>query len=107
MSPGTSPEQRGDNNPARNALNIYGDDEARQLEGVGRVSRTGYEERYLMNYDSYSLKLNGALHYRINDNMELIYQYNYNQGRAAYTMQFDHYEQVPNNVAQEVQAKYA
>jgi elongation factor G len=29
------------------------------------------------------------------------------QGRATFTMQFDHYEQVPSNVAQEVQAKYA
>ena len=26
---------------------------------------------------------------------------------ATFTMQFDHYEQVPQNVAQEVQAKYA
>ncbi|QYK43917.1 MAG: elongation factor G [Xanthobacteraceae bacterium] len=31
----------------------------------------------------------------------------FSQGRATFTMQFDHYEQVPNNVAQEVQAKYA
>jgi elongation factor G len=29
------------------------------------------------------------------------------QGRANFTMQFDHYEQVPSNVAAEVQAKYA
>jgi elongation factor G len=29
------------------------------------------------------------------------------QGRAAYTMQFDHYEQVPQAIAAEVQAKYA
>jgi elongation factor G len=29
------------------------------------------------------------------------------QGRANYTMQFDHYEQVPTAVAQEIQAKYA
>jgi elongation factor G len=29
------------------------------------------------------------------------------QGRATFTMQFDHYEQVPQNVALEVQAKYA
>src|SRR5436309_4129280 len=29
------------------------------------------------------------------------------QGRATFTMQFDHYGQVPSNVAQEVQAKYA
>lgn len=31
----------------------------------------------------------------------------FSQGRANYTMQFDHYEQVPQAVAQEVQAKYA
>jgi elongation factor G len=31
----------------------------------------------------------------------------FSQGRATFTMQFDHYEQVPSNVAQEVQAKYA
>jgi len=29
------------------------------------------------------------------------------QGRATYTMQFDHYEQVPSAVAAEIQAKYA
>ena len=29
------------------------------------------------------------------------------QGRAQYTMQFDHYEQVPSNVAEEVRAKFA
>jgi elongation factor G len=31
----------------------------------------------------------------------------FTQGRASYTMQFSHYEQAPNNVAQEIQAKYA
>jgi elongation factor G len=29
------------------------------------------------------------------------------QGRAQFTMQFDHYAQVPQAVAEEVQAKYA
>jgi elongation factor G len=29
------------------------------------------------------------------------------QGRATFTMQFDHYEPVPSNIAQEIQAKYA
>ena len=29
------------------------------------------------------------------------------QGRANYTMQFDHYEQVPSDEADKVQAKYA
>ena len=81
----TPPGLRGDQNPARDALNIYGDEISRELPGIGRVSRTGYEERYLMDYDVYSLKLNGALHYRLGSNAELIYQYNFNRGRAAYT----------------------
>jgi elongation factor G len=29
------------------------------------------------------------------------------QGRASYTMEFDHYEPVPHNVAEEVKAKLA
>ena len=29
------------------------------------------------------------------------------QGRATFTMQFDHYEQVPSAVAAEIQAKFA
>ncbi len=81
----TPVEQRGDNNPGRNALNIYGDEVARTLNGIGRVSRTGYEERELMDYDVNSLKLNAALHYRINENMELIYGYNIGRGKASYT----------------------
>lgn len=85
VDPGTPEHQRGDSNPARNALNIYGDDEARTLEGIGRVSRTGYEERDVTDYDVYSLKLNGALHYRINENMELSYQYNFGKGTTNYT----------------------
>jgi outer membrane receptor protein involved in Fe transport len=85
VDPGTPTEQRGDNNPARNALNIYGDDETVEVENAGFVSRTGYEERDLTDYDVYSLKLNGALHYRINDNMEAVYQYNFGQGTANYT----------------------
>jgi iron complex outermembrane receptor protein len=85
VDPETAPENRGDNNPARNALNIYGDDEARNLPTAGRVSRTGYEERDVMDYDVYSLKLNGAAHYRFTDNLELIYQYNFSKGTASYT----------------------
>jgi elongation factor G len=29
------------------------------------------------------------------------------QGRAQFTMEFDHYEQVPNNVSEEIRAKMA
>ena len=76
---------RGPNNPGRDGVNIYGDEVVRTLEGIGRVSRTGYEEKHLMNYDVYSLKLSGALHYRITNNMELSYQYNYGKGTSSYT----------------------
>ncbi len=31
----------------------------------------------------------------------------FSQGRAQFTMQFDHYEQVPSHIAQEIQAKFA
>ncbi|MBL7767941.1 MAG: TonB-dependent receptor [Flavipsychrobacter sp.] len=85
VSASTPPGQRGPNNPGRDALNIYGDEVSRTIEGIGLVSRTGYEEKDLMNYDVYSLKLNGALHYRINNNLEAIYQYNVGRGTASYT----------------------
>lgn len=85
VSAQTPPAQRGAANPGRDALNIYGDEVSRTLPGIGLVSRTGYEEKDLMNYDVYSLKLNGALHYRITNNLEAIYQYNYGRGTASYT----------------------
>lgn len=45
------------------------------------VSRTPYEEFNFVNYKFYSFKLNTALHYRINDRLELSYMLNY--GKAA------------------------
>ncbi|MGN6542366.1 MAG: TonB-dependent receptor [Ginsengibacter sp.] len=85
VSAQTPPAQRGPNNPGRDALNIYGDEVSETLPGIGLVSRTGYEEKDLMNYDVYSLKLNGSLHYRITNNLEAVYQYNFGQGTASYT----------------------
>lgn len=85
IDPNTPIENRGPNNPGKNSLNIYGDEVAQSLVGIGRVSRTGYEEKDLASYGVYSLKLNGALHYRITDKIEAIYQGNFNQGTAQYT----------------------
>lgn len=85
IDPNTPVENRGPNNPGKNSLNIYGDEVAQSLVGIGRVSRTGYEEKDLATYGVYSLKLNGALHYRITDKIEAIYQGNFNQGTAQYT----------------------
>jgi len=85
VTPAVPVAQRGPNNPARDALNIYGDESSRNLPGIGVVSRTGYEEKDLMNYGTYSLKANGALHYRLSNNIEAIYQYNIGKGTASYT----------------------
>jgi len=85
VSAQTPANLRGPNNPGRDALNIYGDEISKTIPGIGLVSRTGYEEKYLMNYDVYSLKLNGQLAYRITDNLEATYQYNYGKGTASYT----------------------
>ncbi len=85
VSAQTPPEKRGPDNPGRDALNVYGDEVSRTLSGIGLVSRTGYEEKDLMNYQVYSLKINGALHYRITNNLEAVYQYNIGKGTASYT----------------------
>ncbi|MFD2570837.1 TonB-dependent receptor [Spirosoma soli] len=81
----TPADQRGLKNPAANALNSYGDEVVRTLPGIGQVSRTGYLERYLTDYNVYSLKLNSALHYRITPKLEAIYAVNYAKGTANYT----------------------
>jgi iron complex outermembrane recepter protein len=49
------------------------------------VSRTGYNERDLVDYNTKSFKTNLALHYRLNDRMELIGQYNFGYGTTVYT----------------------
>ncbi|MDF7818395.1 TonB-dependent receptor [Runella sp. MFBS21] len=85
IDPNTPAASRGPNNPGKNSLNIYGDEVARTFDKIGRVSRTGYEEKDLTNYGVYSFKLNGALHYRIKDNLEVIYAINRLQGTAQYT----------------------
>lgn len=85
VDPNTPEAQRGDNNPGRNALNIYGDEVARTIDGIGRVSRTGYEEVDVAQYGVYGTKLGGSLHYRLREGAELIYALNWGQGTTMYT----------------------
>lgn len=85
VDPNTPAAQRGDQNPGRNALNIYGDEVARTIDGIGRVSRTGYEEEAVAQYGVYGVKLGAALHYRIAQGLELIGAVNWSQGRTMYT----------------------
>lgn len=85
VNPNTPAAQKGPQNPARNALNIYGDEVASTLDSIGEVSRTGYTEYDLTEYDVYSVRLGGALHYRITEGLEAIAALNFNQGTANYT----------------------
>ncbi|RPA69534.1 TonB-dependent receptor [Cyclobacteriaceae bacterium YHN15] len=94
-----------ENNPGFNGVNTYGDETnvnmrsvANSLIGAGLlpeaalglvpstfVSRTGYMERDIADYNTESLKLNAALHWRINDRVEAIFQGNYGAGTTVYT----------------------
>lgn len=92
-------------NPGYNGVNIYGDESTQNMFTVGQslvqagllpqaalgiipqtqVSRTGYAERDLADYNTKSLKLNAALHWRLNDRVEAIFQGNYGFGTTVYT----------------------
>jgi iron complex outermembrane recepter protein len=93
------------NNPGYNGVNTYGDESSQNMFSVAQslvragllpqaalgiipqtqVSRTGYAERDLADYGTKSLKLNAALHYRLNDRVEAILQGNYGFGTTVYT----------------------
>ncbi|WP_100626988.1 TonB-dependent receptor [Algoriphagus formosus] len=94
------------NNPGYNGVNAYGDETNVNMFSVAQgmvaagalpeaalgiiptdvaVSRTGYLEREVADYGTTSLKLNAALHWRINDRVEAILQGNYGFGTTVYT----------------------
>jgi iron complex outermembrane receptor protein len=64
--------------PAYSAVNIYGD-ESSVFVFLGdtslRVNRTGYREADLLSYDQQVFKGNASLHYRINSDMEVSYDF--------------------------------
>ena len=84
--------QTGVNDPARGAgvatnydgVNVYGDETLRAVGGKN-VSRTGFRELDLVDYNTKSFKFNGALHYRVTEKAELIGQLNYGYGTTVYT----------------------
>lgn len=49
------------------------------------VARSGYKEKYLVDYGAKNLKFGGSLHYRINDKIEILYALNYGGGTSVYT----------------------
>jgi len=49
------------------------------------VTRTGYEEKDLVDYGAESIKTSGALHYKFTDRIEAIAQANWGKGTSVYT----------------------
>ncbi|UBM57375.1 carboxypeptidase-like regulatory domain-containing protein [Marinilongibacter aquaticus] len=92
-------------NPDYDGMNYYGDEAQINMQGVAAglvdagllpaqaaalvpntiISRTGWAERDLVDYGTKSFKANFALHYRINEKIEAIGQFNYGFGTTVYT----------------------
>jgi outer membrane receptor for ferrienterochelin and colicin len=55
------------------------------LQQMGGFPRTGFREEDLVdNYNARSIKADAALHYKVTDKMELIYNYRYGTGSSVY-----------------------
>ncbi len=53
--------------------------------GGQNVSRTGYAEKDLVDYNNYNVKLNGGLYYKLTNNIEASLQAYYGTGTTVYT----------------------
>ncbi len=84
-------------NPGYNGLNVYGDEVARTFDldaiagfpsgtlGTTFISRTGYDEADLANYNAESVKADFALHYRpFADDLEVILNSRIGRGTTIY-----------------------
>ncbi len=68
-------------------VNVYGDEVSTSpAPAVGTVSRTGYNEADLIDYEARSVKFGGALHYRPwgDDRLEVIYNAKMGVGNTIY-----------------------
>lgn len=79
------------------AINRYGDENRNQQinnfadrrntrlsPGLGVIFRTGYWEKDLADYNTYSLKANTSLHYKPSEHTELIYGYRFGMGTSVF-----------------------
>lgn len=55
------------------------------LYGGQFISRTGYNEKYLVDYNAYDVKLTGAIHYKITNDIEASLNANFGTGTTVYT----------------------
>jgi outer membrane receptor protein involved in Fe transport len=67
------------------ATNNNANNPNRGFYGNRFVSRTGYNENDLVDYDTYNVKVSAALHYKISENTEAIIAGNWGTGTTVYT----------------------
>lgn len=87
-----SPESKTDLSTSQNfdGLNLYGDETpiptgVPSIGDNGTIRRTGLKESLLLdNRDATTMKYDAALHYRLNDKMELSYTYRFGGGSSLY-----------------------
>ena len=67
-------------------VNVYGDDFSISVPGIGNVTRTGYNESDLTDYNGYNLKFDGSIHIRpwANDALEIIVNSRFSRGDNTY-----------------------
>ena len=92
--PGTRPggrnyEAKATDDPNYDGVNIYGDVVSAPGGlplGIGFVSRTGYKEADLIDYNASSVKFNTSLHYRPwgDDRLEVIWNSKFSSGNTIY-----------------------
>ncbi|WP_299902486.1 TonB-dependent receptor [uncultured Aquimarina sp.] len=71
--------------PAYNGLNVYGDEVRAILPGAGVVTRTGYNESDLTDYNAESIKFDGAVHYKpFHNDFEIIYAGKLGKGQTIF-----------------------
>ncbi len=84
--PGIRENGNSKSDPNYDGANVYGDVVSTNLPAIGRVSRTGYKEIDLMDYEAKSIKFGASLHYRPwgNDRLEIIWNTKYGTGNTIY-----------------------
>jgi iron complex outermembrane recepter protein len=88
-----NPESKTDlsTKPNFDGLNLYGDEVqiSTGVPSIGTITRTGFREEEMLkafgdNRDAITTKFDGALHYRITDKIEVLYNYRYGGGSSIY-----------------------
>lgn len=93
----TEDSKDGTSNPGGyDAVNIYGDEdvyfnndytgpqERRNFPGLRRFYRTGYTEKSITDYNTNNMKANVGLYYKLSDDLQLKYAFNYGGGSTIY-----------------------